>query len=990
MADDPNRDILPVKEGSCADTVISGIDPRERHLVCKLDRYQLEDKYLRLLDEANNLKKLSNCQEDKIKRLGTKLIRLASNPRSCGLALDIADDRRMTALELENTKLKEKIVVMRNQLLSHTLSGRSTSRSRNLVRPSSSGLVTCRSENNRMRVPSCQCIVAARDDDSDMRNCLLKIEKLEAQKKDMTCRITELEKELTLSTSTQREKVAENVEYIRVWRQMKQLNDKLISAQDKNTSLTIEINDLKMSLQQTSKNNQEIAAVLTSERTRIAEIDHQMLKAKSSQLTLREKDEQIRDYMSEIKILQQHNNELMALTSKYSQVEFENVELKKQLSLSAQDQQTLKIAFSNEQATIVALKATNERLLVKLQELQTNIDTLTVQVGSFHKQKCDAVVSKMSLSSDCNVKQCMKCCEMYDKIMQLEKPVSITRESLLFADKSVQTVIITTSIKEQSTMTKSEEKKKIEKKGSSQSLKEWKTNPETNVTNVLSREKILKLLDQAQINTPLDASRITPREEYTGILDIAQRHSVGEISSRLLHDESNPECSRKRLAENPNVALNQMFLTRLFDVLQEYIPFSNPEEKTFTSHQVSTIKNPLDVNNNISVITTRGIKQSRLRSDAVKKFGNDNCVRIIDRNYIVCIDKYIYGSEKMNDILSAIKIKVVTRNLDSDPHCTTCAPQLTAVDTEDYRNITCGKKSATVLVKDTGSSMKSPFDIKFFPMIHEKVLRKSSYRDISKDFCAEKTIKKLKRLKSPHYPRCNLTCHMRETKDPCLEEKQKIPCEIECLNDCMKLSPCPTKCFPLLITDRQGLIEIHISRLQLSTSNPEEDTITIEITSIQLLDGSSIMQNDEIQLLYVEYSFLGYSGEDMETVSMRKPKTANQEIFYNYMKKFRVDAKTQAVERNMLCSMLTESISPNVKFIVISEPLPEESETKECEEVGYANFDIKKYALGNGSRHVSLSVKDYRNRQIGTLKIVVSGYDVIRQCLSDVKAIKQM
>lgn len=84
-------------------------DPRERHLVCKLDRYQLEDKYLRLLDETNNLKKLSNCQEDKIKRLGTKLIRLASNPRSCGLALDIADDRnKMTALELENTKVDSK------------------------------------------------------------------------------------------------------------------------------------------------------------------------------------------------------------------------------------------------------------------------------------------------------------------------------------------------------------------------------------------------------------------------------------------------------------------------------------------------------------------------------------------------------------------------------------------------------------------------------------------------------------------------------------------------------------------------------------------------------------------------------------------------------------------------------------------------------------------------------------------------------------------
>lgn len=129
------------------------------------------------------------------------------------------------------------------------------------------------------------------------------------------------------------------------------------------------------------RNNQEIAAVLSSERTRIAEIDDQMLKAKNSHFTLREKDEQIRDLTNEIKILQQHNSELLALTSKYGQVELENIELKKKLCDDAQEQQTLKIAFNNEQANIVALKTTNERLLAKLQELQANIDTLTVQLA---------------------------------------------------------------------------------------------------------------------------------------------------------------------------------------------------------------------------------------------------------------------------------------------------------------------------------------------------------------------------------------------------------------------------------------------------------------------------------------------------------------------------------------------------------------------------------------------------------------------------------
>lgn len=77
-----------------------------------------------------------------------------------------------------------------------------------------------------------------------------------------------------------------------------------------------------------------------------------------------------------------------------------------------------------------------------------------------------------------------------------------------------------------------------------------------------------------------------------------------------------------------------MFLT-LFDVLQEYIAtFSNTDEKTFSSHQVSTIKDSLiDVNNNnISVMSTR-IKQNCSCSDAATNFGNDDRVRIIDKDY---------------------------------------------------------------------------------------------------------------------------------------------------------------------------------------------------------------------------------------------------------------------------------------------------------------------------------------------------------------------
>lgn len=132
------------------------------------------------------------------------------------------------------------------------------------------------------------------------------------------------------------------------------------------------------------------------------------------------------------------------------------------------------------------------------------------------------------------VEQCKKCCEMYDKIMQLEKIVGNTREDWQSADKSVQTVVIT-STRDQGTMITSNN----ENKSLQSPLKEWKMSQEANGTSVLSREKILKLLDQAQINTPLNASRITPKEEYANILDVAQKHRQVVPLEKLLFGDSN-------------------------------------------------------------------------------------------------------------------------------------------------------------------------------------------------------------------------------------------------------------------------------------------------------------------------------------------------------------------------------------------------------------------------------------------------------------------
>ena len=99
-------------------------------------RGELEDRYLRLLEENVVLKKHAVKQEDKIKKLATKLIRVmsdkkrleigggnASNIRGHHRDLEteeLIEDQQQRIRELErvNTQFKDKLMVAKNQIMS--------------------------------------------------------------------------------------------------------------------------------------------------------------------------------------------------------------------------------------------------------------------------------------------------------------------------------------------------------------------------------------------------------------------------------------------------------------------------------------------------------------------------------------------------------------------------------------------------------------------------------------------------------------------------------------------------------------------------------------------------------------------------------------------------------------------------------------------------------------------------------------------------------
>ena len=105
---------------------------QQRRMVTKWDRDTIEDKYLRMYEENLILKKHARKQEDKIKRMATKLLRLVNDRKkdtdrehvggkTAGMNIEVAEKMeemkdKIMALEKQNHQLKEKLMLSKQQL----------------------------------------------------------------------------------------------------------------------------------------------------------------------------------------------------------------------------------------------------------------------------------------------------------------------------------------------------------------------------------------------------------------------------------------------------------------------------------------------------------------------------------------------------------------------------------------------------------------------------------------------------------------------------------------------------------------------------------------------------------------------------------------------------------------------------------------------------------------------------------------------------------
>ncbi|XP_071613030.1 protein fantom isoform X2 [Heliangelus exortis] len=132
VGDLPVRDVgLTVTRAGGLQESSSAHPGKARQAVSRISREELEDRFLRLRDENTLLKQHANKQEEKIKRMSTKLIRLVNDkkkseqvgggPKRLSQVVDLEEmierlQERVRELEKQNESLRGKLVATKQQL----------------------------------------------------------------------------------------------------------------------------------------------------------------------------------------------------------------------------------------------------------------------------------------------------------------------------------------------------------------------------------------------------------------------------------------------------------------------------------------------------------------------------------------------------------------------------------------------------------------------------------------------------------------------------------------------------------------------------------------------------------------------------------------------------------------------------------------------------------------------------------------------------------
>jgi hypothetical protein len=156
-------------------------------------------------------------------------------------------------------------------------------------------------------------------------------------------------------------------------------------------------------------------------------------------------------------------------------------------------------------------------------------------------------------------------------------------------------------------------------------------------------------------------------------------------------------------------------------------------------------------------------------------------------------------------------------------------------------------------------------------------------------------------------------------------------------------------------------------------------TLAISILSLIIHPESSVAQNPQISQLFVEYEFLNFDMNDLETpMSLCKP-TNGQKIIFNFRQAFSFHPTLDAENCHDLkiAMRAMDKCSPLITFNIVCDP---EDAEAECYEVGTAVLTVEQVLQGQDGVHRLLpvtGVDSSAKEVIGQLEISLDGLSLI-------------
>ncbi|XP_074957716.1 protein fantom isoform X2 [Phalacrocorax aristotelis] len=353
---------LPVRDVGLTLAGIGGLQElsatqnvKARQAVGRISREELEDKFLRLRDENILLKQHANKQEEKIKRMATKLIRLLNDkkrseqvgggPKRLGQVVELEEmlehlQERVRELEKQNESLRSKLISTKQQLqirghrpcpysyvqsrintglkkvsetagmLEHRKKGMRFQdlevRSPNLVLPRNGQSLL---EDTRAEIRNLETVTESQRE---------RIEELEHAREVLVSQLRRKEKEIEESvlrlkeqeTTSQRLNIRDNVEMIKVHKQLVEKSNALSAMERKFLQLQENQRNLKMSHDALIAKGDELNLQLKEERLKCLRLEKELQSVTISNRRTEELQERINDLEKEKELLRENYDKL--------------------------------------------------------------------------------------------------------------------------------------------------------------------------------------------------------------------------------------------------------------------------------------------------------------------------------------------------------------------------------------------------------------------------------------------------------------------------------------------------------------------------------------------------------------------------------------------------------------------------------------------------------------------------------------------------------